>query len=271
MREPAATPITRGKTERPLEEHFPLSPSGSSTDARAARDALDALLADDPPALPDGFGTSVERYVELLLEANRRLNLTRIVEPAAIARLHLLDALTALRWIDAWTPGRAVDLGSGGGVPGIVLAIARPEVEWILVDSVGKKVAAMQGFVAELGLPNVAVVAARAEEVGRLPEHREASNLVVARALAALPVLCEYALPLLAVGGHLLAWKGRMAGEELSAGGIASATLGGAIPTVEPAGPEALADHRFVVVEKVRPTPTGYPRRPGEPSRRPLG
>ena len=248
-----------------------MSGSRSSTDARAARAALEALLAADPPALPDGFGTSVERYVELLLEANQRLNLTRIVEPPAVARLHLLDALTALPWIDAWRPSRAVDLGSGGGVPGIVLAIARPEVEWTLVDSVGKKVAAMQAFVAELGLPNVAVVAARAEEIGRLPEHRERSDLVAARALAALPVLCEYALPLLAPGGHLLGWKGRMADEELTAGGLAASILGGGIPTVEPAGHEALAGHRLVVVEKVRPTPPGYPRRPGEPSRRPLG
>ena len=248
-----------------------MSSSGPSTDARAARLALEALLADDPPALPAGFGTSVEHYVELLLDANRRDNLTRIVEPSAVARLHLLDALTALPWIDAWRPSRAVDLGSGGGVPGIVLAIARPEVRWTLVDSVGKKAAAMQGFVAELGLPNVAVVAARAEEIGRLPDHRETSDLVAARALAALPVLCEYALPLVGIGGHLLAWKGGMSDEELTAGGLASATLGGGVITVEPAGHEALADHRFVVVEKVRPTPSSYPRRPGEPSRRPLG
>ena len=267
MREPAATPITRGKTERPLEEHFPLS----STDARAARAALEALLADDPPALPDGFSTSVERYVELLLDANQRLNLTRIVEPSAVARLHLLDSLTALPWIDAWRPRRAVDLGSGGGVPGIVLAMARPDVAWTLVDSVGKKAAAMRGFVAELGLPNVAVVAARAEEIGHQPEHREAYDLVAARALASLPVLTEYALPLVEVGGHLLAWKGRLAGDELDAGGRASATLGGEVPTVEPVGHEALADHRFVIVPKVRPTSPRYPRRPGEPARRPLG
>jgi len=267
MREPAATPIIRGKTERPLEEHFFLS----STDARAARAALEALLADNAPPLPDGFGTSVERYVELLLDANQRLNLTRIVEPAAVARLHLLDALMALSWIDAWRPRRAVDLGSGGGVPGIVLAIARPDVAWTLVDSVGKKAAAMDGFVTALDLPNVAVVSARAEEIGRDPVHREAYDLVTARALATLPVLAEYALPLAAVGGHLLAWKGRLAGDEIDAGSRAGSALGGGSPAVEPAGHPSLAEHWFVIVPKVRPTTPGYPRRPGEPTRRPLG
>jgi 16S rRNA (guanine527-N7)-methyltransferase len=242
----------------------------STADARAARTALEALFADDAPSLPDGFGDCVERYVELLLDANQRLNLTRIVEPAAVARLHLLDALTALPWIDAWRPRRAVDLGSGGGVPGIILAIARPDVTWTLVDSVGKKVGAMRGFVEELGLANVSVVEARAEELGQQDEHREAYELVAARALAALPVLVEYALPLAAIGGHLLAWKGRLAGDELAAGARAASILGGGSPIVGAVGHEALLEHRFVIVPKILPTPLRYPRRPGEPSRRPL-
>jgi 16S rRNA (guanine527-N7)-methyltransferase len=243
----------------------------SSTDARAARGALEALIARAPVALPAGFDPAVERYVELLLEANQRMNLTRIVEPEAIARLHLLDALAALRWLDAWTPRRALDIGSGGGMPGLVLALARRDVSWTLLDSVARKADAMRGFVDGLHLTRVSVVAARAEELGRHPEHRESYDLVTARALAALPVLLEYALPLARVGGHVLAWKGRMPERELDAGRAAARSLGGSAPILEPSGFDVLGDHRFVVVTKERPTPAAYPRRPGVPARRPLG
>jgi 16S rRNA (guanine527-N7)-methyltransferase len=244
------------------------------TDARAARQALERLLGTDAAAaqlaLPAGFADAVERYVALLLEANARRNLTRVVEPDAVARLHLLDALAALPILDELAPGRAVDLGTGGGVPGIVLALARPSVDWVLVDSVRKKVDAIRSFVDALGLHNVTSVAERVEVLGRAGEHREAYELVTARACAALPVLAEYALPLLGVGGTLLAWKGPIGADELAAGGAAAALLGGGSPEVRPTPTRALGDHRFVLLRKDRPTPPRYPRRPGEASRRPL-
>jgi 16S rRNA (guanine527-N7)-methyltransferase len=244
------------------------------TDARAARQALDRLLETDPPAgdlaLPAGFADAVEQYVALLLEANAHLNLTRVVEPEAVARLHLLDALAAIPILDELGPVRALDLGTGGGVPGLVLALARPSVEWTLVDSVRKKVDAVRSFVEALGLRNVAAAAERAESLGRTVEHREAYGVVAARACAALPVLAEYALPLLAVGGALVAWKGPIGEEELMAGGAAASLLGGGAPDVRATGVAALGDHRFVLVPKLAPTPASYPRRPGEPSRRPL-
>ena len=154
------------------------------TDARAARVALDRLLEAEPLELPDRFGDAIEHFVALLLEANQRLNLTRVVEPEAIARLHLLDSVSALPMIDAAPTNRGLDLGSGGGVPGLVLAIARPRIAWTLVDSVRKKADALIGFVAALGLSNVAVIAERAEVLGRYPEHRETYDLVTARACA---------------------------------------------------------------------------------------
>lgn len=241
-------------------------------DARAARVALERLLEGAAPALgaelPAGFADAAEAYVRLLLEANARLNLTRVVEPDAVARLHLLDALAALPLVPA-SVERACDLGSGGGVPGIVLAIARPDVRWTLVDSVGKKATALRGFVDALGLANVEVLAERAEILGRGPS-RESFDLVTARACAALPVLAEYALPLLRVGGRLIAWKGPIASEELAAGAGAARTLGGGAPEVRPTGVDALGDHRFVLIEKLRPTASRWPRRPGEPARRPL-
>jgi 16S rRNA (guanine527-N7)-methyltransferase len=242
----------------------------SETDARAARLALERALDPDRLALPPGFADAAERFVALLLDANRRLNLTRVVEPEAVARLHLLDSLAGLPIVDAAGPRKALDLGSGAGVPGLVLAIARPDVAWTLVDSVRKKADALRSFVASLGLPNVEVLAERAETAGRDPARREAYDLVTARACAALPVLVEYALPLVAVGGTLLAWKGRLADAELDAGRDAARLLGGDAPAVRPTGFAELGEHRFVVVTKSRPTPAAYPRRPGEPARRPL-
>ncbi len=247
-----------------------MSTDSSETDARAARLALERLLGDEPIDLPVGLFDRLEAFVLLLLSANRQTNLTRVVEPEAVARLHLLDSLAALPLIDRSSPALALDLGSGGGVPGIVLALARPEIHWTLLDSVRKKADAMRGFADELGMTNASVVEERAEVLARDPAHREGHDLVTARAVAPLAVLAEYALPLLRIGGSLLAWKGPIADAELRAGAAASALLGGAEPEVVPAGFDALGDHRFVLVRKVDATPDRYPRRPGEPARRPL-
>lgn len=275
MRKPAIQPLVTGKTETPPEEAFALSQAdGAAAAAREARRHLERFLAQASlPAVPSDFPDRVERYVALLLEANARLNLTRVVEPEAIARLHLLDSLAALDLLDAAGGKAAVDLGSGGGVPGIPLALARPDVRWTLVDSVGKKADALRGFVEALGLSNVTVLAERAEVLGRSPAHRERHNFVAARACASLPVLVELALPLLAIGGTLLAWKGPLNDEddEVQRGRAALALLGGQLRYLRPAGPAVLGGHTFVVASKDRPTPDRYPRRPGEPARRPLG
>jgi 16S rRNA (guanine527-N7)-methyltransferase len=244
--------------------------------ARLAREALEGLLSEEPglaSGLPGGFLDGVELFVALLLRANRDVNLTRVVEPREVARLHLLDALAALPLLDAAGAGRVMDLGSGGGVPAIPLALARPATEWVMVDSVRKKSAIVQGFVEALALPNASVLAERAETLGRDPAHRERYGAVTARACAALPVLAELALPLVRPGGELLAWKGPLGDEdeELRRGRVAIGQLGGGAPLVQPAGPAALGGHTFVVVVKRGATPSRFPRRPGEPSRRPLG
>ena len=250
----------------------PPAPDQAGADARAARIELERLLADRPVDLPPGFADAAERFVALLLTANRRTNLTRVTEPSAVARLHLLDSLSALPLIDGLgRGGRSLDLGSGGGVPGLVLALARPERQWLLVDSVRKKADLLRDFVSVLGIGNVEVVAERAEVLGHDQDHRESHDLVAARACATLPVLAEYALPLLAIGGTLVAWKGPLSADELRAGEGSADALGGSTPRVLPSGYDELGEHRFVVIAKERPTPARYPRRPGEPGRHPLG
>ena len=245
--------------------------SDAVTARRALQDLLDTDARGTRATLPPGFPDAVERYVELVLAANARVNLTRIVTPAEVARLHLLDALSVLPLLDALAPRRALDLGSGGGVPGIVLALARPDVSWTLVDSVGRKADAMRGFVDALGLRNVTVIAERAEVLGRDAAYRQQVDLVAARACAPLPVLVEYALPLIRVGGALVAWKGAVPPDELTAAQAAAIQLGGRDPEVVATDVEALGNHRFVVIRKVGATPDRYPRRPGQPTKRPLG
>jgi 16S rRNA (guanine527-N7)-methyltransferase len=244
--------------------------------AAMARRALETLLSEEPAisaSLPHGWPDAIERFVALLLAANRHVNLTRVTAPDDVARLHLLDSLAALPLIDAMAPRQVIDLGSGGGIPGLPLALARPDVQWTLVDSVGKKAAILAEFAAALGLRNVVVVADRAEALGRDAAHRERHDLVAARACAALPVLAELALPLLAVGGSLLAWKGRLTegDDEVRRGRAAIGQLGGGRLRIIDPGIPALGGHRFVVVLKERSTAARFPRRPGEPGRRPLG
>jgi 16S rRNA (guanine527-N7)-methyltransferase len=268
-------PLVTGKTETPPERHFHL-PSDDDAAATDARRALEGLLADLPAlqrSLPAGFLDAAEHFVALLLAANRRLNLTRVTSPPNVARLHLLDSLAALPLLDEVAPDEAIDLGSGGGMPAIPLAMARPDVRWALVDSVGKKAAALSEFAERLRLPNVAVVNDRAETLGRDPAHRERYGVVTARACAALPVLAELALPLLAVGGSLVAWKGPLseADGEVRRGRSAIAQLGGGDLRIVDPGVPALGGHRFVTVRKERPGDPRFPRRPGEPARRPLG
>jgi 16S rRNA (guanine527-N7)-methyltransferase len=245
-------------------------------EAAQARAALERLL-DEAPAiaagLPTTFLDAVQHFVSLLLSANRRLNLTRITAPDAVARLHLLDALAALPILDRLGGHDAVDLGSGGGLPAVPLALARPELHWTLVDSVGKKAATLRDFTEALGMGNVTVIAERIETLGRDPRHRERHALVTARACAPLPVLVELALPLLARAGSLVAWKGPLDEQdpELRSGRTAIDKLGGGdVQLVDP-GLAALGGHRFVIARKEGATPSRFPRRPGEASRRPLG
>lgn len=161
-----------------------------------------------------------------------------------------------------------VDVGSGGGLPGLPLKIMMPRLEVTLVEADGKKAAFLTQACARLGLPGVRVVGRRAEDAAHDPGLREAFDVAVARALAPMPVLAELCLPFVRVGGRLLAQKTR--DEDFAAAGRAIELLGGAPLRVEPAPSRAREAGVIVVVEKVSPTPARYPRRPGVPARQPL-
>ncbi len=164
--------------------------------------------------------------------------------------------------------GRLVDVGSGGGLPGLPLKIVRPELSVTLVEADGRKAAFLVRACAELGLRGVEVVNERAEDAARSPRHREAFDVAVARALAPMPVLAELCLPFVRVGGRLLAQKTES--EDVALGARAIEMVGGGEVHVAVAPSAARRAGTIVIVEKVRATPPGYPRRSGVPARKPL-
>jgi 16S rRNA (guanine527-N7)-methyltransferase len=187
-------------------------------------------------------------------------------DPVQARDVHIADSLAGLEVPEIRAAGRIADLGAGAGLPGLVLAIARPEAEVVLVESVGKKCAWLARTIEDLGLQNVRVACARAEELDE-----GAFDVVAARALASLSVLCEYAAPLLREGGSLVAWKGAVDPAEEADGLHAAEVLGLERVEVRAVEPYPASERRTLhVFRKLAPTPAGYPRRPGMAAKRPL-
>ena len=183
--------------------------------------------------------------------------------------MHVADALVALEVPGLREAGRIADLGAGAGLPGLVLAVGLPSAELVLVESAARKCEFIARAIEELGLDNAHVVCARAEA---WEEGIGTCDVVCARALAALPVLCEYAAPLLGEGGSLVAWKGQIDASEQADAHTAAEVLGLQPVTVLPVQPYRGSErHTLHVYRKVAPTPSGYPRRPGIATKRPLG
>jgi len=212
------------------------------------------------------------RYEQLLLEWNQRLNLTAIHSPEMIRIKHFLDSLTCLLAMSESIPQRLVDVGSGAGFPGLPLKIACPSLELTLIEAIGKKAAFCQTVVEELGLNRVSVLSSRVEAVAHLPQHREQYDWALARAVANLPTLVEYLLPLVRVGGAAIAMKGESAPGEVQQAEHAIALLGGQVRKLVPVHlPQVAEDRYLVIIDKIAATPPPYPRRAGIPEKRPLG
>jgi 16S rRNA (guanine527-N7)-methyltransferase len=202
--------------------------------------------------------SALGKYLDLLLEANQRMNLTRISDRGAAELLHVADALTVLGHLPE-AEHRLADLGSGGGVPGIVLGIARRNCAVTLIESTRKKADFLREAVKILALENVSVAAIRAEEAGR-GKLREGFDVVVARAVGVLPILIEWMLPLVKVGGRALAMKGPKAREEIEQAKGAITALGGGNVEIVSAQLEGAEGHVIVKIGKIRPTPARFPR-----------
>lgn len=199
------------------------------------------------------------KFAALVLERNQVMNLTAITEPKEVAALHLLDSLQLIP-LAGLGKQSVVDVGCGAGFPGVPLAIALPEARITLLDSLGKRVDFLRDACGNLELPNVQCVHARAEEFAG--GHREIFDTAVSRAVASLPVLCELCLPLVRIGGSMLAMKSSHSEEEIKSAENAVRILGGRLAWVRDYTiPSTQVVHRVVCIEKIKNCPEKYPRR----------
>ena len=210
-------------------------------------------------------------YEKELLDWNQKFNLTAIKDSESIRTKHFLDSFSCVMAWGANPPHRLVDVGTGAGFPGLPLKILYPSMQVTLIESVGKKAMFCEHIVRMLGLENVQVLKARAEEAGQLTEHREKYDYAVARAVANLNVLSEYLLPLVCIGGTMLAQKGESGPAETQSAEKVMKLLGGKLQQIIQVNLPGLADDRYlVVVNKSHATPPKYPRKPGMPMKQPL-
>lgn len=224
--------------------------------------------------LPETHQRLLTGYRDLLLERNARTNLTAIRDPEGVDQRLIDESLRLLPALDSMCgPGdEVVDIGTGGGIPGMPLAIARPDIQWTLIDATLKKVTFLQDVISALSIPNVVLYHGRVEELAHEPHLRGRYQALTARAVSSLSALLELGLPMIRTGGTLLLPKGPDIADELEDGERAASVLGGKVVSHDPL-PDAGTgvETTLVVVTKERETPASYPRRAGLPARSPLG
>jgi 16S rRNA (guanine527-N7)-methyltransferase len=208
-------------------------------------------------------------YSTMLIEWNKRMNLTAITDPEQIENKHFLDSFSIIPLIRDIRQGEVVDVGTGAGFPGIPIKIILPEMKVTLIDSIGKKAIFCREVIRKIDLKGIQVVQGRAEELGQSSAFRERYNVGIARAVAQLDVLAEYLLPLIQLGGRMIAQKGGTGPEEVQKAESAIRILGGALHTLVPITINGISEERYIiVVRKVAPTPKKYPRQVGVPTRK---
>ncbi len=208
-------------------------------------------------------------YTDFLLAENEKYNLTAVRERDGVVGRHLFDSLAPLFLGELGSESLdVIDVGTGGGLPGIPLSIAASHHQYTLLDSTEKKCAFLRAFLAQVDLP-VTVTWGRAEEWGA-EAYRERFDLAVSRAVAALPALCELVLPMVKVGGRFIAYKGEKGKEELAQAQSAIAVLGGKIQKIVEAPTSDDSPACLIIIEKIQPTPLKYPRAWGQIKKKPL-
>lgn len=213
----------------------------------------------------------MEKLKNYLVAENEKFNLTGIKDETGIAIKHMADSLTLFRVPGVRDCGSFIDVGTGAGFPGLVMAVLMPETKATLLDSVGKKVKFVQNAALMLGLRNVKAITGRAEELAHLPEHREKYGLSVVRGVASISTAAEYCVPFLRKGGIFIAMKGPQAEEEMDDGKAALFSMGAKLTGINKVSlPQGQGERSLVYATKLSPTPGRFPRRTGEPQRRPI-
>ena len=232
---------------------------------------LKSLIQQAGLTISDDKIRQLEQFIDLFIEKNKVINLTKIKSKEEFLIKHIIDALFINQFLDFKKNIKAADLGTGGGLPGIPLAILHPDTSFTLIDSVKKKIKCVEEFADKLSLNNVIGLSDRLEAIGQDKKYREQFDLVLVRALAPLPVLLELALPLTKVGGQLVAFKGPGYFGEINEADKAMQILKAEMPKVEFYElPKKMGKHYLLIFKKNKSTPKTYPRRVGMPERKPL-
>ncbi len=227
---------------------------------------IDATIETLDLDLPEGAREKLDQYLSLLLQANQRFNLTSITDRDEAESRLIAESLALLPLIPEDTRAM-IDVGTGGGIPGFPIAIARPEMRVDLLDSTRKKVNFLHEAVKQLGLEHAVTIAARAEDHAKTQGVREQYDVAVARAVARLASLVELTLPFVRVGGLVILPKGEALEDELADAERAITVLGGAVQTIHESPINAT---RMIVIEKRHASPPSYPRRAGIPQKQPI-
>lgn len=210
-------------------------------------------------------------YKELLLEWNQKINITAIEDEDEIDIKHFLDSLTILRTNLFKRNVKVIDIGTGGGFPGLPLKIVEESIDLVLLDSLRKRINFLDEVIKNLKLDNVSTIHGRAEDYGQDRKYREKFDIAISRAVASLDVLCEYSLPFVKVGGYFVSMKGKNVDEELDEAKKSIRVLGGEfVDKILVPVPNSDIVHSLIILKKVSETPTKYPRQAGKPKKNPL-
>ena len=219
----------------------------------------------------DGKSRKFEGYMESVFEKNKHINLTAITDRDEFIRKHYVDSLLCASSAEFRNANSVIDVGTGGGFPGIPLAIAFPEKEFVLIDSLNKRIRIINELCENYGIDNVTALHGRAEELGRNSNFRESFDICVSRAVANMSTLSEYCLPFVKIGGTFIAYKGPECSEELNNASNAIRMLGGEVMRIEnPQFDELQFEHTLIYINKAESTRSKYPRKAGTPSKEPI-
>ena len=229
------------------------------------------LLAQQNIEITDGAIDTLEQYMDEILALNESINLTAITDRDVFVQKHYVDSLLAAGREEVLTAQKIIDLGTGAGFPGIPLAVCFPEKEFVLIDSLNKRIKIIQDLCQKLEISNVTAIHGRAEELARRKDLREQFDVCVSRAVANLSTLAEYCLPFVKQTGTFIAYKGPDCGDEVSDAAKAIALMGGGHTEIVTPNIDGVPfAHTLVIIDKEKQTPKAYPRKAGTPTKKPI-
>lgn len=234
-------------------------------------DQLESQLKDIDIVISEKQYNQIYKYYDLLVEWNRVMNLTAITDEIEFANKHILDSIMIQKAFDMTKVNKVIDIGTGAGLPGIPLKIVFPHISITLLDSLNKRINFLNEVVDRLELKDVETIHGRAEDYGKDAEYRERYDLCVSRAVSQLPILSEYCIPFVSIGGHFTAYKSITTDDEIESSNAAIEMLSGKLThTIDIELGENDIMRRFVIIEKMDHTPGKYPRKAGKPQKKPL-